>query len=168
MGSGSASSLSCVPGITWKTSRSSRRKGYREGTAASSPTTAPVLGAAQPTAALGALQPSRFSQGRCAEAVAWWEPTGRLPGAIVLTPVSAPWLTASLQPSASAESKSRGEQLVAQMCAPPAPAGAGGCTPTPFPASPRGSSNENPSQTELTESSGVGQTPLDHREEVSW
>lgn len=35
-----------------------------------------------------------------------------LSGGIVLTPVSAPRLRASLQPSASAESKSRGEQLV--------------------------------------------------------
>lgn len=54
-----------------------------------------------------------------------------LSGGIVLTPVSAPRLRASLQPSASAESKSQGEQLAAQMCAPPAPARAWGCTPTP-------------------------------------
>lgn len=91
-----------------------------------------------------------------------------LSGAIVLTPVSAPRLTASLQPSASAESKSRGEQLAAQMCAPPAPARAGGCTPTPFPASPRGSSAENPSQNRTDREQWCGSNPLDGGEEVSW
>lgn len=65
-----------------------------------------------------------------------------LSGGIVLTPVSAPRLTASLQPSASAESKSQGEQLAAQMCAPPAPARVWGCTPTPFPASHPGDSSK--------------------------
>lgn len=68
-------------------------------------------------------------------------------GGIVLTPVSAPRLTASLQPSASAESKSQGEQLAAQMCAPPAPAGAWGCTPTPFQHLPVGTAARlNPAQ----------------------
>lgn len=65
-----------------------------------------------------------------------------LSGEIVLTPVSAPQLTTSLQPSASAESKSLGKQLAAQMCAPPAPARVWGCTPTPSPASPGGDSSE--------------------------
>lgn len=73
-----------------------------------------------------------FCRGRSAEVSVWWEPDGEaLAGGIVLTPVSALRYAAPLQPSASAESKSRGEQLAAQMRAPPTPARARGRTPTP-------------------------------------
>lgn len=103
----------------------------------------PIAGTSRSTALPKPSSSVGFAEDGLLRSQCGGSPTGEaLAGGIVLTPVSAPRYAAPLQPSASAESKSRGEQLAAQMRAPPAPARAWGRTPTPFPASPCGDDSD--------------------------
>lgn len=88
MRSGSASGLSLLPGITWKTSRiicqHQKCPGHpavgdaRSGTATSNPCHCSCAGGSTTHSYPEAPKLSWFSKGYSAEAVAWWEPTGIL------------------------------------------------------------------------------------------